>query len=388
MLDYQTSIWLSAALIFASVVVRVVTGSYLTKQRRELSQLRTDLAKLRHQLEATVARRQSAESNISFYERRLADDGSSIEQLSGELEEYEALEANEGDESVSVQDEEQAVDTEEQPVVGGEVTEATAEKGVSDALGGEASPPPEGDDTAKSEEEDRVGEAIAVVPADLGNADKLFLPDALASELLAMGLPIMERAVLLERVREAGDKLERLVADESYMRLGDNAELVVVFVATAVFAYLSLAFGRTAFPDIESLWSSYNGIRSTLEIRKTEMVARLYKGIIAPSAPENDRLPFDVTREAAVARLTELLSEKLGAKADEMLSHLNAELETPRRLWFYLAFDGCRHYCLVVCPVFDRTLVLATMIPHAANLASYSGSISVPILKNHSHTAT
>ena len=61
---------------------------------------------------------------------------------------------------------------------------------------------------------------ICVVPASLGNADRLFLPDSVITDLLGVGVSVMERAVLNRMVEEKGDDLAQIIEREEFFKLG------------------------------------------------------------------------------------------------------------------------------------------------------------------------
>lgn len=65
------------------------------------------------------------------------------------------------------------------------------------------------DETVSAQGDPAVATAITVLPADLGNSNKLFLPDAIVSHLLELGEPVLERSLLTQRL---GDQVERLGA--------------------------------------------------------------------------------------------------------------------------------------------------------------------------------
>jgi len=71
---------------------------------------------------------------------------------------------------------------------------------------------------------------IAVVPAKIGDPDDLVLPDAITTELLGMGLNVIERTTLSQMVKEKGLDLTEILNGEEYFKIGKltNIETIVI----------------------------------------------------------------------------------------------------------------------------------------------------------------
>ena len=71
---------------------------------------------------------------------------------------------------------------------------------------------------------------IAIVPAKIGNPDDLVLPDAITTELLGMGLNVIERTTLSQMVKEKGLDLTEILNGEEYFKIGilTNIETIVI----------------------------------------------------------------------------------------------------------------------------------------------------------------
>ena len=75
---------------------------------------------------------------------------------------------------------------------------------------------------------------IAVVPPTGRDADRLFLPDAIVTELLGHGVNVVDRSYLTQRVQDGGEDLESILESEQYFRLGKVTELKALIVVNSV----------------------------------------------------------------------------------------------------------------------------------------------------------
>ena len=65
----------------------------------------------------------------------------------------------------------------------------------------------------------------------MGSADRLFLPDAVVTELLSSGIDVLERAALNRMVTDMGEDLAQILEREEYFRLGQlsSVRAIVIF---------------------------------------------------------------------------------------------------------------------------------------------------------------
>ena len=205
-------ILISAALVVAGVVAKVATTNFIGRQKRELVELENRSRKLQAQLEALLEQRQAAEENLEFYERRKEEANQERPPLEQELErlldsERKHLEAL-------------GYDPDEEGVAAF-VPHADMEAGATAATG-----------TVDARRDEP--RSIAVLPADLGNADKLFLPDAVVSELLGMGAEVLERSLLSQKLQEQGEQLADIIDREEYVKLSSVRDLKAVVVVNSL----------------------------------------------------------------------------------------------------------------------------------------------------------
>ncbi len=76
-----------------------------------------------------------------------------------------------------------------------------------------------------------------MVPAKIGKPDDLVLPDAITTELLGMGLNVIERTTLSQMVEEKGLDLTEILNGEEYFKIGEltDVEKVVIVNSRIVF---------------------------------------------------------------------------------------------------------------------------------------------------------
>ena len=223
-------ILISAALVVAGVVAKVATTNFIGRQKRELVELENRSRKLQAQLEALLEQRQAAEENLEFYERRKEEANQERPPLEQELErlldsERKHLEAL-------------GYDPDEEGVAAF-VPHADMEAGATAATG-----------TVDARRDEP--RSIAVLPADLGNADKLFLPDAVVSELLGMGAEVLERSLLSQKLQEQGEQLADIIEREEYFRLGSVGALKAVVVVNTLMQGAGVASATFRVVEIPS----------------------------------------------------------------------------------------------------------------------------------------
>ena len=202
----------SFVLVIAGVVAKVATTSFLARQKRELAELESLRDKRQAQLEDLLEQRQAAEENLAFYERRKEEATAERPPLEEEL---EKLLENERKhlETLGYDPDEEGVET--------FVPHADDEAAATTL----ADPAPAPDEAPQS---------IAVLPADLGNADKLFLPDAIVSVLLELGQPVVERALLSQQLQDQGVQLADIVDREEFVKLSSVRDLRAVVVVNTL----------------------------------------------------------------------------------------------------------------------------------------------------------
>jgi len=74
---------------------------------------------------------------------------------------------------------------------------------------------------------------IAIVPAKMGKPDDLVLPDAIATELLGMGLNVVERTTLSQMINERGLDLTEILNGEEYFKLGEVANIQIIVIVSS-----------------------------------------------------------------------------------------------------------------------------------------------------------
>ncbi len=201
-------IFISGILVCVGVGAKLVTTNLLARQKRELTDLENEVDRRHAQLEELQQQRQAAEENIEFYERRREEAGEEWPELEKELERLLESERKHLESLGYYADEEGGL-----PSVPHLPDETTAA-------------PTQGDPVTAT--------AIAVLPADLGNSDKLFLPDAIVSHLLDLGDPVLERSMLAQRLGDQGESLGTIVEKEEYFKLGSLGTLKAIAIVNTL----------------------------------------------------------------------------------------------------------------------------------------------------------
>ena len=234
----EITMWFSVVLVFASVVVKIATANFISRQKSEVADLEKELRKLQERLQEIIEHRASVNDNLLFYERREVEVTKELEILRPEMEEHLAAHRKHLLSLGYDPDEEGAPDAIEAnaPAQAESMAEHADGEMVTDSNGDPT-------DDGESEEADSHVSTfqqtdvsldptlpVSVVPAELGDADRLFLPDAVVTELLGMGVNVMERALLTQKVRELGEDLGLILAGEQYFKLGSLSEVRAVVV--------------------------------------------------------------------------------------------------------------------------------------------------------------
>ena len=237
-MSVEITMWFSVVLVFTSVVVKIATANFISRLKKEVADLEKELRKLEDHLQEVTEHRASVNDNLLFYERREVEVTKELEQLRPELDEHLAAERKHL-ESLGYDPDEEGV-----PATFEMEASAQAEAAVGPA--DDVTPADSnGDSIGEGESEDADSHVstfqqadvsldptlpVSVVPAELGDADRLFLPDAVVTELLGMGVNVMERALLTQKVRDMGDDLGLILAGEQYFKLGSLSEVRAVVV--------------------------------------------------------------------------------------------------------------------------------------------------------------
>jgi len=201
--------WLTALLVVTSVIVKIVTANLLTRAREELAKLLAELRKQNAACETVVEQRQAVEDNLELFERRLEEDTELRDQLEIDLEACEAAHRKHLEELGYDPDED--IDPETITPDGDHADREPAGKlGQPDALG--------------------VDTSIAILPPTVGDSDKSFLPDTVTTELLALGVQVVDRSTVNQRLAESGMDLRHVLAPEEYYRLHELAGVDAVAI--------------------------------------------------------------------------------------------------------------------------------------------------------------
>ncbi len=238
----EITMWFSVVLVFASVVVKVATANIISRQKSEVADLEKELRKLQERLQEIIEHRASVNDNVLFYERREVEVTKELEILRPELEEHLAAERKHLESLGYDPDEEGAPDAIEANAPAQAEAAIRDEAGVDGPADGEMVTDSNGDPTEEGESEEADSHVSTFQQTDvsldptlpvsvvLGDADRLFLPDAVVTELLGMGVNVMERALLTQKVRELGEDLGLILAGEQYFKLGSLSEVRAVVV--------------------------------------------------------------------------------------------------------------------------------------------------------------
>ena len=218
--------WLSAVLVVASVAAKIITSHTLTGLRQELAELHAQLRQRESVVSSMSEHRKSLEENLEFFERRREEDTDEIDGLRSEFEELEAewrkhLEVLGYDPDADITEEFEGA------------ASAPAGPGTAPADVAAAEPPPEAAREYRGDQGLSPDAILAVLPATVRDADKLFLPDAVITELLALGAHILERSVVTRQLAEAGEDLGRILDNEEYHRLAVVGDIDAVVVANS-----------------------------------------------------------------------------------------------------------------------------------------------------------
>ena len=215
----DTIIWLSAVLVFASVVVKMLTASFISRQKRELDLLQAELRKRQAHLETVLEQRQSVEQNLEFFERRKEEDTEALEKL------REVVVGLEEADRKYV--EEHGPDPDAEELEGAPVA---ASSGDGDSATESAADEGEGQATTDQVAAATLSSPIAVVPTTLKDPDKLFLPDAIVTELIDFGLTLIDRSVLTQKAADAGLDLGKILEGEEYFKLDAVGDIQLIAV--------------------------------------------------------------------------------------------------------------------------------------------------------------
>ncbi|MDP7449940.1 MAG: hypothetical protein QF689_15210 [Candidatus Latescibacteria bacterium] len=201
--------WLSAVLVVASVVIKIVTANLITRRKTEVSQLQSELRKQVGVCESLVEHRASLDDNLEFFERRMIEDREVKVELEIDLDAYVADHRKHLEDLGYDPDEDPDPEAiyEEAATAG---SEPSQEFQQADALPQHAT--------------------IAVLPPAVGDADKLFLPDAVITELLSGGGKVIDRSTINQRLIDNGMDLRQVLDNEEYFRLHAAAAVDAVVI--------------------------------------------------------------------------------------------------------------------------------------------------------------
>jgi len=219
--------WLAAILVMSAVVLKMLSGHSIGAQRREVTRLEHQRDQVREKLEETRKQRAVAGENLEFYERRRLESEDERTELQGELERLEES-ARKYLEMLGYDD--AAID---EAIRTGKLPD--------DDTGEEAQPevPAAAPQTGPSEEYQRPDASIdpaslvAVVPPTGRDADRLFLPDAITTELLSHDVNVIDRSSLTRRILDGGEDLQSILESEQYFRLGRIIDLKALIVVNS-----------------------------------------------------------------------------------------------------------------------------------------------------------
>ncbi|MFH1568697.1 MAG: hypothetical protein ABIL09_11930 [Gemmatimonadota bacterium] len=225
--------WLAAVLVMGVVVIKMITGHSVGAQKSEVTRLERERDAVRERLEQARNQRGAAEDNLEFYARRLTETQQERADLLGELERFEES-ARKHLEFLGYDDEtiEIALRTGQLPE-GALANDESRQDEPPPAPDAAAAAPAATDPVSEFVSEESgldLAAPVAVVPATLRDADKLFLPDAMVTELLGRGLNIIDRSALLQRARAGGEDLGSILDTEQYCRLAKFAEVRALVV--------------------------------------------------------------------------------------------------------------------------------------------------------------
>ena len=221
----ESIIYFAAVAITCALITKIVVTHSIAAQRRQLGELERRKATIHDVLKTASEQRTSATDTVKFYGTRLTETQRRITEASVDLELLEAAERKHLS-SLGYDEEtiERALESGHLPELDGETAE-----GAEVTVDGEEEPDAEAEEMAGVLENGaapiEAGAPVAVVPAIPNDPEKLFLPDAVAAELVGKGVNVVDRFTLNEQIREAGEDLESILVDEHYFRLGAATEL-------------------------------------------------------------------------------------------------------------------------------------------------------------------
>lgn len=226
--------WLAAILVLSAVVLKMLVGHAIGAQRRDLARLGNQRDQVRASLEEVRKQRGVVKENLEFYESRRLEAEEEMAESQGELEQLE---------------ESTRMDLEFLGYDDAFIDEAIRTGELSDgAPGGEAPTAEEKDDeaaadaprTEPAEEYYRPDASIdpaspvAVVPPTGRDADRLFLPDAIVTELLSRDVNVIDRSSLMQRLRDGDEDLQSILETEQYSRLGGVIDLKALIIVNSI----------------------------------------------------------------------------------------------------------------------------------------------------------
>ena len=252
---------LSVVLVIAIVVAKILTATLLERLRNEVAYLEQLRRRTQARLDSVAERRLSLEETRNFHERRKDELAAHIEDLRQELERLEEAALEYRQQFIHPEEEgEEGPPSAEEPLEG-ELEEEVAEE--TEEVAAE-----EIEETAETEESRPVEQhlkayqrpgafidpaaALVVVPARAGIADDLLLPDAITTELLEMGLNVVERTTLAQRVREQGLDPTEILDREEYFKLGEVAEVSKIAIVNSTMSGGSVASATCRVIDIST----------------------------------------------------------------------------------------------------------------------------------------
>lgn len=208
--------WLTALLVVTSVIAKIVSANLITRSKTELARLQAEVRKQRGVVESLVEHRTSLEDNVEFFVRRRVEDQDLHERLEADLEVYEASHRKHLEDLGHDPDD-----------FDGEFDDELDEAETADAQT-DAQTDGQTDDPASTQLSP--GAAVAVLPPTVGDTDKLFLPDAVITELMAAGVHIVDRSTINQRLADNDVDLRRILDEEQYHRLHSEAGVDAVAI--------------------------------------------------------------------------------------------------------------------------------------------------------------
>jgi hypothetical protein len=86
----------------------------------------------------------------------------------------------------------------------------------------------------------------------MGKPDETFLVDALATELLGLGLNVLDRAALLQMVRDQELDPAQMLANEEYIQIGKIAAITTVVIVNSMMHEGSVANATCKVIDLST----------------------------------------------------------------------------------------------------------------------------------------